>query len=82
MKGRWVAIRIEDGTNKRWITSDKPLTQEDITKIDKKGKYQLDLFKYGFDFFMVRIFTTAFLFFDTKEKMEEAEATGFDECFQ
>ena len=73
----WVAIHWQEGDYDRWFTSDRPLSREEIGKMEKKAKYSVDLWKYGIDFLETRVFITEMQFFDTKERMEEAEKKGF-----
>lgn len=73
----WVAIHWQSGDYDRWMTSNRPLSREEISKMEREAKYSVDLCKYGIAFLEVRVFLTEMQFFDTKERMEEAEKKGF-----
>lgn len=74
----WVAIRWRDGLRDKWITSNRPLSREELHKVEKRAKYSINLTRLGFDFCSTEVFIVEYLVFDTEERMREAEKRGFE----
>ena len=78
----WVAIRWHGADLDKWMTSDRPVSEEAIWQMLDKARFSIDLAEYGIDFLTFRNFIAAVLYFRTREEMEEAKKKGFDNiCF-
>lgn len=75
----WVAIHWRDDFIDEWITSNRPLSREELRKVEKRAKYSVNLTRLGFDFCGNQVFVVEYLMFGTEEKMREAEKMGFGE---